>query len=56
MAKRSFLVQLDDDDMEYQAAFDAQGFAEALLKAMKHEGEKQKLCILDIEINYLGAN
>jgi hypothetical protein len=55
MAKRSFLVQLDDDDMEYPA-FDAQSFAEALLRAMKHESEKQKLGVSDIEINYLGSN
>jgi hypothetical protein len=56
MATRSFLVQIDDDDMEYHAQFDAQRFAEAFLEAVKREAKKQKLCVLDIEVKYLGEN
>ena len=56
MATRSFLIQLDDDEMEYHAVFDPQKFAEAFLDTAAKIGKEQKMEVLDIEVKYLGAN
>ena len=53
---RSFLVQIDDDDIEYHAHFDAQKLAEALLTAAELAAKEQRLGVMDIAVNYLGAN
>lgn len=53
--KRSFLVQIDTDDMEYHAAFDPHEFADHLLNAAGVVAKKQKLGVMDIKVNYLGA-
>ena len=59
---RSFLVQIDDDDMEYHAQFDAQKLAEALLTGIlaarrpELAAKEQRLGVMGITVNYLGAN
>lgn len=56
MARHSFLVQFDTDDMEYHAKFNVQKLADRLLATMYDVAKDQKLAVAVANVDYLGSN